>query len=90
MEGVAALDPGHQLPHVWLASFLSSSWHPPTPAPDSSTFSPRRELQGRRYPAWSRMSGLSESCRVVGCNCFYSLCLPSIGPSSYPDFLNWG
>lgn len=89
MEGVAALDPGHQLPHVWLASFLSSSWHPtPNSRPRQLTFS-QEEAQGRRYPAWSRIDGLVKSCRQL-VQLLYSLCLPPLARSSYPDFLNWG
>lgn len=63
MEGVAALDPGHQLPHVWLASFLSSSWHPtPNPRPRQLTFSPRRGSR-QAVPCMESDRRIGESCR---------------------------
>lgn len=52
MEGVTALDPGHQLPHVRLASFLSSSWHP-TPLPQTAHLLPKK-----RYKAGSTLHGV--------------------------------
>lgn len=67
--------------HVQLASFVSSSGAPLIAHPKK-----RFKGGGSCREADTQTGG---RCRCWY-NCFFSLFLPSVGPSSFPDFLNWG